>query len=911
MANNIIRRTWKQGGLVNIEDLRGFTFQDESEGHTFLISGVDADGNPMVLSGSPAGVLLRPDQMDVALECAVSDGVVTATLPAECYDVPGRIGITIFLSNGDQKVCIYAAIASVSRTSSGTVSPGTTSDVVDLINRINEVVATIPLDYSALSQEVVDLKSAIKKKALVIPSKNLANFDYWNPDGSYGTYKYTTYPINTGLRIEAHGNITNSCYVYYLLPIADFIGKTVYFHANIDKSTNPNPRFAWRYYNATTDTLGTTTNSNTTGTLEFTVNQSDVETNGWTHIRFQFHITRTTASVVSGDYVEFKYVGIYIGENVPYVLPDAEIRYDPQLMNNVEYIIAGEDCTNIYFESANDGIYFKYSGNIYLRGSYQLRTLKMTGTASQTTKLFSDASELVTSPNGVTGCFLIPLNKYVYYDFADDCLKLSSENLSSVDPSMFVIFINGNGIISGGHGMYIYQQYITNELERAQKYDREYAVLDGNVYFEKSGNDVYFKHDGSIYLRGAESIQRTLRMSYSGTSDAVRTFDSIETLVTSPEGETGCLLIQNNYAVCYDFINDCLTKVQYSSLTPYMYVLMYASGGIISGGALQYAYTQSVSGGEISHTLERAWNVCVQTVQSAQKKQFVFGVQSDTHFKTDSAEGIARQMGVLTQYVGMDFIANLGDLIHGYATDSLEDSRKDMTDIVNRYIESAKCPVLFSVGNHDDGVLYTTSNGTQHYSLDEIITGNELYGRIGKPMYNTSCKFVHGKELYYYIDFDDVRVICLNTRDLEYIGVVGSGVSGADVSINGHKISQTQVDWFVNVLQNSMDKKVIVMSHVGLIESVRPDNYGVTNSSAIISAMESFVGNGGTIIGAFSGHAHAQMSDKVNGINYIGFDNGGGFAEIVMIDTDENARTIKTTMVGNIPSGDTDRTFTY
>lgn len=142
--NNIIRRKWNRNSITNIEDLRGAIFQAEEAGHTFEISGVDSDGNAIALSGTPSGVMLRPDNTDVALDCAVSGGVVTATLPAECYDVQGRFGITIYLTSDEQKTAIYAAVGSVARTSSGNASPETTASVVDLINDIEAAIAEIP-----------------------------------------------------------------------------------------------------------------------------------------------------------------------------------------------------------------------------------------------------------------------------------------------------------------------------------------------------------------------------------------------------------------------------------------------------------------------------------------------------------------------------------------------------------------------------------------------------------------------------------------------------------------------------------------------------------------------------------------------------------------------------------------------
>ena len=144
MGNNVIKRLWNKNALTTIEDLRGMTFQAEEAGHTFEISGVDGEGNTIALSGTPAGVMLRPDNTDVALDCAVSEGVVTATLPAECYDVPGRFGLTVYLTSDGQKTAIYAAIGSVSRTSSGNVSPATTASVVDLINAIEDAIEQIP-----------------------------------------------------------------------------------------------------------------------------------------------------------------------------------------------------------------------------------------------------------------------------------------------------------------------------------------------------------------------------------------------------------------------------------------------------------------------------------------------------------------------------------------------------------------------------------------------------------------------------------------------------------------------------------------------------------------------------------------------------------------------------------------------
>lgn len=152
--NNIIERIWKQGGLVNIEDLRGTAFQAEESAHTFRIRGVDESGEPLALTGTCAAIFLRADNTDVAITGTITDGAAEITLTDECYDMPGRFGLTIYVTSDEQTVAVYAAIGSVCRTSSGTVSPETGEDVMDLINAIAEAVATIPASYTDMMAAV-------------------------------------------------------------------------------------------------------------------------------------------------------------------------------------------------------------------------------------------------------------------------------------------------------------------------------------------------------------------------------------------------------------------------------------------------------------------------------------------------------------------------------------------------------------------------------------------------------------------------------------------------------------------------------------------------------------------------------------------------------------------------------------
>lgn len=149
--NNIIKRTWNQNRMVNIESLQGMAFQAESGGHTFEIYGVNDAGETVALSGTVTGVFMRPDSADIALTGTASDGIASVTLTDDCYAVNGRFGFTIFVTDEqNQKVAVYACVGTVTRSSTGGVAGSTPQDVVDLINAINAAVATIPADYTDL-----------------------------------------------------------------------------------------------------------------------------------------------------------------------------------------------------------------------------------------------------------------------------------------------------------------------------------------------------------------------------------------------------------------------------------------------------------------------------------------------------------------------------------------------------------------------------------------------------------------------------------------------------------------------------------------------------------------------------------------------------------------------------------------
>lgn len=192
MANNIIRRVWNQNRMVNIEDLTGVAFQAESGGHTFEISGIDETGAAVALSGTVSGVFRRPDNADIALTGSASDGVVSVTLSEDCYAVPGRFGLTVFVTSNSQKVAVYACVGTVAVSSTGNVAGDTPASVEDLIDDINAAIADLNSAIGQIPASYANVMAAIAPTYSGSALYSVGSYAWYN--GSL--YRCTT-PITT------------------------------------------------------------------------------------------------------------------------------------------------------------------------------------------------------------------------------------------------------------------------------------------------------------------------------------------------------------------------------------------------------------------------------------------------------------------------------------------------------------------------------------------------------------------------------------------------------------------------------------------------------------------------------------------------------------------------------------------
>lgn len=161
MAFIPIERTSCLDSAINIDRLSGAMFTQENEAHQFVITCTQNNAQ-LTLTGTITAKVVLANGNTVELVGTIDGGKAVVTLTQPCYNTAGRIQISIFNTVGSTKLCIYAAIAYVQTAEHGDLIDGSQiiDSVEDLIADIQAAVATIPPDYSTLSNQVADLKSA-------------------------------------------------------------------------------------------------------------------------------------------------------------------------------------------------------------------------------------------------------------------------------------------------------------------------------------------------------------------------------------------------------------------------------------------------------------------------------------------------------------------------------------------------------------------------------------------------------------------------------------------------------------------------------------------------------------------------------------------------------------------------------
>ena len=130
---------------------------------------VYANGDPVALTGTCSGTAIRADGTTVPMTGAISGNTAYVDLIQDCYAIEGEIRIFVKITSGNVTATLAAAVGNVRLTETNAViDPGTIIPSVSaLISAIDDAVASIPADYSALlaaiAPDYADLTFPVKK----------------------------------------------------------------------------------------------------------------------------------------------------------------------------------------------------------------------------------------------------------------------------------------------------------------------------------------------------------------------------------------------------------------------------------------------------------------------------------------------------------------------------------------------------------------------------------------------------------------------------------------------------------------------------------------------------------------------------------------------------------------------------
>ena len=260
------------------------------------------------------------------------------------------------------------------------------------------------------------------------------------------------------------------------------------------------------------------------------------------------------------------------------------------------------------------------------------------------------------------------------------------------------------------------------------------------------------------------------------------------------------------------------------------------------------------------------------------KGKFTFGLQSDTHhYDTSKTQG-GNNIVALSHFVEMDFVGHLGDIVRGYSVediDSPENMRACMDDMVNRFVNNAKIPVMMTVGNHDTNSMWCNKWGDHTTQITPEEQKTRIFDRLKE--HNGDKMVTDDDGSYYYIDFpeDGIRVIMLNTSNDTYDGTKMCSTMF---------VSEKQIEWFKTEALNTQNQ-VIVMSHIPFTTAVE-ENKLPKGGAEIAAAVEEFVSSGGKFIAYCCGHKHGKTSAvDENGRLHMVVPNGSSKGAVVAVNT--------------------------
>lgn len=114
--NNVIEKTNNLDKTIPVEPI-GYLYTNETQAHQFIIS-CTRKGEKVRLTGSVTARFVTSQNTYFVVHGSIVDGNAVITLHQDCYSIPGRFDLAIFVTSGTETTVVYAAVGTVKKTDS-------------------------------------------------------------------------------------------------------------------------------------------------------------------------------------------------------------------------------------------------------------------------------------------------------------------------------------------------------------------------------------------------------------------------------------------------------------------------------------------------------------------------------------------------------------------------------------------------------------------------------------------------------------------------------------------------------------------------------------------------------------------------------------------------------------------------
>ena len=153
---NIIERVADLDGIQAVERLKINFFMGEEKAHKFILTPPEGTA---ALTGSVSATFLRSDRTTWDLLGALNSGNAEVILTSECYQCAGTFTLSIYLTEGESRVCVYAATGNVISTQTDPhYDGGIVTDLTELLGEAGELQESVAAleDGQALSASAAE-----------------------------------------------------------------------------------------------------------------------------------------------------------------------------------------------------------------------------------------------------------------------------------------------------------------------------------------------------------------------------------------------------------------------------------------------------------------------------------------------------------------------------------------------------------------------------------------------------------------------------------------------------------------------------------------------------------------------------------------------------------------------------------